>query len=55
MGEKTEIYTSERQGKNPRLVESKRLAADCFPGRKNRKQAGPTLRWTGILVYRDKR
>ena len=26
-----------------------------FPGRKNRKQAGPTLGGMGILIYRDKR
>ena len=32
-----------------------KLEADCFPGRKNRKQAGPTLGWTGILIYRSKK
>ena len=32
-----------------------KLEADCFPVRKNRKQVGPTLSGTGILIYRDKR
>ena len=32
-----------------------KLEADCFPGRKNRKQAGPTLGGTGILIYWGKR
>ena len=32
-----------------------KLEADCFPRRKKRKQAGPTLRGAGILIYRDKR
>ena len=31
-----------------------KLEADCFPGRNNRKQAGPILDRTGILIYRDK-
>ena len=48
-----EIYVHEKQGKTPRLVAlpSIKLEADCFPGRKNRKQAGPTLGGTGILIY----
>ena len=54
------IYIHEKQGKIPRLVSlpsppSIKLEADCFPGRKNRKQAGPTLGGTGILIYRGKR
>ena len=49
-----------KQGKIPRLVAlpsppSMKLEANCFPGRKNRKQAGPTLGGMGILIYRDKR
>ena len=28
-----------------------KLEADCFPGRKNRKQAGPTLGGTGAQIY----
>ena len=32
-----------------------KLEADCFLGRKNRKQAGPALGGTGILIYRGKR
>ena len=57
MGEKPRnIYKN--KGKIPRLVAippSIKLEADCFPGRKNRKQAGPTLGGAGILVYRAKR
>ena len=50
------IYIHERkQGKIPRLVESIKLETDCFLGRQNRKQAGPTLGGTGILIYRGKR
>ena len=49
MGEKPRnIYTRKNKEKIPRLVESIKLEADCFPGRKNRKQAGPTLGGTGI-------
>ena len=62
MGEKTpkRTYISEKQGKIPRLVSLPfppviKLEADCFPGRKNRKQAGTTLGGTGILIYRGKR
>ena len=53
-----EIYTTKKkQGKIPRLVAlpsppSIKLGADCFPGRKNRKQVGPALGGTGILIYR---
>ena len=56
MGEKPRnIYKN--KGKIPRLVAlpSIKLEADCFPGRKNRKQAGPTLGEAGILIYRAKR
>ena len=52
---KNEIYTGEKQEKIPfgcpPIPPSMKLAADCFPGRKNRKQAGPTLGWTGILIF----
>ena len=56
--EKTYIY--EKQGKNspfgfPPIPPSIKLEADCFPGRKYRKQAGPTLGGAGFLLYRDKR
>ena len=49
-----------KQGKNspfgcPPITPYIKLEADCFPVRKNRKQAGPTLGGTGILIYRDKR
>ena len=61
MGEKTpkNIYTR-KQGKNPPfgfppIPPSIKLEADCFPGGKYRKQAGPTLGRAGILLYRDKR
>ena len=39
----------------PPIPPSIKLEADCFPGRKNRKQAGPTLGGTGILIYRGKK
>ena len=58
--EKTpEIYIHEKQGKNstfgcPPIPTSIKLEADCFPDRKNLKQAGPTLGGTGILIYRGK-
>ena len=62
MGEKPRnIYKSKKnKGKIPRLVSlpsppSLKLEADCFPGRKNRKQAGPTLGGAGILIDRGKR
>ena len=62
MGEKTPkkyIYKRNR-GKNspfgfPPIPPSIKLEADCFPGRKYRKQAGPTLGGAGFLLYRDKR
>ena len=38
----------------PPIHPSIKLEADCFPGRKNWKQAGPTLGGTGILIYRGK-
>ena len=61
MGEKPRnIYKSKKQRKNhpfgcPPIPPSVKLEADCFPGRKNRKQVGPALGGTGILVYRGKR
>ena len=53
-------YIHKKQGKNPPfgfppIPPSIKLEADCFPGRKYRKQAGPTLGGAGILLYRDKR
>ena len=39
----------------PPIPPSLKLEADCFPGRKNRKQAGATLGGAGILIYRAKR
>ena len=54
------VYIHENKEKNspfgyPPIPQSIKLVADCFPGRKNRKQAGPTLGGAGILIYRDKR
>ena len=59
MGEKTPKYI-QKQRKNPPfgcppIPPSIKLEADCFPGRKNRKQAEPTLGGTGVLIYRGKR
>ena len=53
------IYKSKKQRKNPpfgcpAIPPSIKLEADCFPGRKNRKQVGPTLGGIGILIYRLK-
>ena len=59
MGKKTRnIYKN--KGKNrpfgcPPIPPSIKLEADCFPGRKNRKQVGPALDGTGILIYRGKK
>ena len=56
-----EIYTkTKKQRKNPPfgcppIPPSIKLEADCFPGRKNRKQVGPALGGTGILIYRGKK
>ena len=61
MGEKPRnIYKSKKQRKNPPfgcppISPSIKLEADCFPGRKKRKQAGPAQGGTGILVYWGKR
>ena len=61
MGEKNpkNIYTRKTRKKFPVWFPSHppsiKLEADCFPGRKYRKQAGPTLGGAGILHYRDKR
>ena len=51
---------SKKQRKNlpfgcPPIPPSIKLEADCFLGRKNRKQAGPALGGTGILIFRGKR
>ena len=61
MGEKKNekyIYKKENKEKFPVWFPSHppsiKLEADCFPGRKNWKQAGPTLGGTGILTYRGK-
>ena len=52
-------YTRKTRKKSPVWFPSHppvfKLEADCFPGRKYRKQAGPTLGRAGILLYRDKR
>ena len=62
MGEKPRKRKRRNQGKkdSPRLVAlpsppSIELEADCFPGRKNRKQVGPALGGTGILIYRGEK
>ena len=39
----------------PPIPPSIEMEADCFPGEKNRKQAGPTLGRMGILIYRGKK
>ena len=39
----------------PPIPPSIKVEADCFPGRKNRKQAGPTQGGAEILIYRDKK
>ena len=54
MGEKTPKKYMYKKNKEkfpvwfPSRPPSIKLEADCFPGRKNRKQAGPTLGWAGI-------
>ena len=53
------MYKSKKQRKNPPfgcspIPPTIKLEADCFPGPKNRKQAGPALGGTGILIYRGK-
>ena len=61
MGEKTpkNIYTRKTRKNSPfgcpPIPPSIKLEADCFPGRKNRKKAGPAVGGTGILIYRGKR
>ena len=61
MGEKPRnIYNNKETRKNPPfgcppIPPSIKLEADCFPGRKNRKQVGPALGGTGILIYRGKK
>ena len=56
MGEKTpkNIYTRKTRKNSPfgfpPIPPSIKLEADCFLGRKNRKQAGPTLGGTGIQM-----
>ena len=61
-GRKTPKYIQKQRnkGKNPPfgcppIPPSIKLEADCFPGRKNRKQVGPALGGTGILIYRGKK
>ena len=54
------IYNNKETRKNPPfgcppIPPSIKLEADCFPGRKNRKQVGPALGGTGILIYRGKK
>ena len=61
MGEKTRNICKNKDTKEnspfgcPSIPPSIKLEADCFPGRKNRKQVGPALGGTGILVYWGKR
>ena len=61
MGEKPRnIYNNKKTRKNPPfgcppIPPSIKLEADCFPGRKNRKQVGPALGGTGILIYRGEK
>ena len=58
---KPEIYTKikKQRKKNPfgcpPIPPSIKLEVDCFPGRKNRKQVGPTLGGTGILIYKGEK
>ena len=61
-GRKTPKYIQKQRnkGKNPPfgcppIPPSIELEADCFPGRKNRKQVGPALGGTGILIYRGEK
>ena len=59
-GRKTPKYIQKQKTKEkspvwlPSHPPSIKLEADCFPGRMNRKQAGPTLGGMGILIYRGK-
>ena len=61
MGEKNPKYVQKQKTRKnppfgcPPIPPSIKLEADCFPGRKNRKQAGPAQGGTGILVYWGKR
>ena len=61
MGEKTpkNIYTWKNKEKFPVWLPSHphvyKIGGRLFSGQKNRKQAGPTLGGTGILIYRGKR
>ena len=56
-----EIYTNNKKTRKnppfgcPPIPPSIKLEADCFPGRKNRKQVGPALGGTGILIYRGEK
>ena len=61
-GRKTPKYIQKQKNKGktspfgcPPIPPSIKLEADCFPGRKNRKKAGPTLGGAGILIYRGKK
>ena len=54
------VYIHENKGKFPVWFPSHppvyKIGGQLFSGsKKNRKQAGPTLGGTGILIYRDKR
>ena len=54
-GRKTPKYTKVKNKGSPPVwlpshPPSIKLEADCFPARKNRKQAGPTLGGMGILI-----
>ena len=61
MGEKPRnIYKNkETKEKNPfgcpPIPPSIKLEVDCFPGRKSRKQVGPALGGTGILIYKGEK
>ena len=62
MGEKTPKYIQKQRNKGkktpfgcPPIPPSIKLEADCFPGRKNRKQVGPAPGGTGILIYKGEK
>ena len=55
MGEKTPKYIQKQKTKEKSPVWLPSHPPVYIPGRKNRKQAGPTLGGMGILIYRAKR
>ena len=61
MGEKNPKYIQQQKTRKnppfgcPPIPPSIKLEADCFPGQKNRKQVGPALGGTGILIYRGEK